>query len=93
MYKVLQRGFILSGLIILFCATGCASHSRTVRTDVVTTPEGRVYSSEPVVVEHKTEVVEEKGGCGGLLSCTVDVAGEVVALPFRSVGGVLSAIF
>ena len=95
MYKVLQRGFILGSLIILSCASGCASHTRTVRTDVVTTPEGRVYSSEPVVVEHQTTTTEttDRGGCGGVLSCTVDVAGEVVALPFRAVGGVLSAIF
>ena len=95
MYKILQLGFIIGSLAVLPLATGCASHTRTVRTDVVTYPEGTVHHSEPSVVEHQTTTTEtaSTGGCGGVLSCTVDVTGEVIALPFRAVGGLLSAIF
>ncbi|HEV8711672.1 MAG TPA: hypothetical protein VGX03_02450 [Candidatus Binatia bacterium] len=94
MYKVLQLGFIVGSLAILPFATGCG-HTRTVRTDVVTYPEGSVYRAEPSVVEHHTTTTEtaDTGGCGGVLSCTVDVTGEVIALPFRAVGGLLGAIF
>jgi len=94
MSKLLPRGFLIIGLIAVSCVTGCATHTRTVRTDVVTTAPGAVYAPAPPVVEHQTTTeTTSSGGCGGLLSCTVDVTGEVVALPFRAVGGVLSAIF
>jgi hypothetical protein len=95
MYKILPRGFLIIGLIAVSCVMGCATHTRTVRTDVVTTPADTAYSRSPTVVEHQTTTTEttSSGGCGGVLSCTVDVTGEVIALPFRAVGGVLSAIF
>lgn len=95
MSKILQLGFMIGSLAVLPFVTGCASHTRTVRTDVVTYPEGTAYHAEPAVVERQTTTTEtaEAGGCGGLLSCTVDVTGEVIALPFRAVGGVLGAIF
>jgi len=50
---------------------------------------------EPTVVEKETtvETTEARERSGGVLSGTVDVAGEVIALPFRVVGGLISAIF
>jgi hypothetical protein len=95
MYKVLQRGFIITTLMVLSFGTGYASHTRTEKTDVVTAPAGTGYPSEPVVVERQTTTTEtaSAGGCGGVLSCTVDVTGEVIALPFRAVGGLLGGIF
>jgi hypothetical protein len=95
MYKVLRLGFVVAGLALPPLLAGCASHTRTVKTDVATYPEGTVYHAEPPVVEHQTTTTEttSAGGCGGVLSCTVDVTGQVVALPFRAVGGLLNAIF
>jgi hypothetical protein len=86
---------MMIGLIAVSCVMGCAAHTRTVRTDVVTAPADPVYSPAPTVVEHQTTTTEttSSGGCGGVLSCTVDVTGEVIALPFRAVGGLVSAIF
>ena len=71
--------------------TGCASNARTVRTDTSYYPA----AGRPVVVEKHTSVTTESdsGSSGGILSGTVDVVGEVVALPFRAVGGLARAIF
>jgi len=88
MYRVLQLGFIIGSLVVFLFTTGCASHTRTVRTETV-------YPSEPVTVEHQTTTTEttDTGGCGGVLSCTVEVTGEVIALPFRAVAGLVRVIF
>jgi len=95
MCKLLRLGFVVASLALPPLVAGCASHTRTVRTDVVTYPDGTGYRTAPPVVERQTTTTEttSAGGCGGVLSCTVDVTGEVVALPFRAVGGLLSAIF
>jgi hypothetical protein len=34
-----------------------------------------------------------EGSSGGVLSGTVNVAGEIIALPFRAVGGLIRVIF
>src|SRR5262249_9578074 len=95
MYKLLRLGFVVASLALPPLVAGCASHPRTGGTDGGNYPDGTAYRTEPPVVEHQTTTTEttSAGGCGGVLSCTVDVTGEVVALPFRAVGGLLSAIF
>jgi len=47
------------------------------------------------VVERETTVktTETQDGSGGILSGTVNVIGEVIALPFRAVGGLIRVIF
>lgn len=66
--------------------SGC---STTKRTGVTT-----VSSEDPTVVTTETEtVVVEDDGCHGVLSCTTDFVGEVIALPFRLVGGLIRIIF
>ncbi len=69
----------------------CSSSSKTVTTE---TASHDPYSDR--TVEHTTtttEVEKDDGGCGGVLSCTVNVLGEIIALPFRAVGALVSAIF
>jgi hypothetical protein len=73
------------GLVFLL-ATGCATETRTV------TSETRDYPSN-TVVETKTETTESKNESGGVLSSTVDVVGDVIALPFRAVGALIRGIF
>jgi hypothetical protein len=35
----------------------------------------------------------EDDGCGGTISCSAEVVGDVIALPFRVVGDVVDFIF
>ncbi len=69
---------------------GCASQTKTVRT------ETDIYRpGEPTVVQKETTVTEhaDAGSRSGLLSGTVNLVGEVLALPFRVVGGLIRLIF
>ena len=81
-------------MALSLCATlgaGCASTTRTVRTETDIDRPG-----EPIVTHRETTVTtesDEEGSHGGLLSGTVNAAGEVIALPFRAVGGLIRVIF
>lgn len=90
--------YLAVGTMALGAATGCATRSRTVTT------ESTYYSSreapppgDPAVVserERRTTTTEvEPAAETGVVSGTVNVIGEAVALPFRAVGGLLRAIF
>jgi len=75
--------------VLVFIAVGCASNTKTVRTETTHYP-----AAAPTVVEKETTITTEtEGSSGGVVSGTVNVLGEVVALPFRAVGGLISAIF
>lgn len=75
---------------LVFSGVGCASNNKTVRTYTTHYP-----TATPTVVEKETTVTttESAGSSGGVVSGTVNVLGEAVALPFRAVGGLLSVIF
>ena len=77
-------------LALLVVCVGCASNTKTVKTETSTYRPG-----EPAVVERETtvETAETQEGSGGVISGTVNVIGEVIALPFRAVGGLIRAIF
>ncbi len=101
MRKVTNMSLVL--LFVLSVGVGCSSTSKTARTETVEYPAESVrYSAEadqrprePVVVERKTEetTTETKGDSVGLLSGTVHVVGQALALPFRFVGGLIGVIF
>jgi len=75
-------------VIVLGAASvGCASSRRETRV------ETRNRDGSTSVQRETTVVASENDGCSGVLSCTVDFAGDVVAFPFRLVGGLVSAIF
>jgi hypothetical protein len=85
-------------VITLWLFAGCATHSRTVRTE--TTYEPARYSasdSRPVSTTAETrtttETNTESEQQGGLVSGTVDIVGKTIALPFRVVGGLVDLIF
>jgi hypothetical protein len=69
---------------------GCATNAKTVKTEATTYGAGT-----PTTVERETTVTttESPEQSGGVLSGTVNVIGEVIALPFRAVGGLVGAIF
>ena len=78
--------------VVLF--VGCATQSRTVRTETTyepvphsTTAEARARTT---TTETHTETQQESGG---VLSGTVDLVGKTIALPFRVVGGLVDLVF
>lgn len=75
-------------LFVLGMGAGCSTQTKTVTTETREHPRD-------AVVENRTETTttETRGESSGVLSSTVDVVGEVLALPFRAVGGLLRAIF
>ena len=75
---------------LVFSSVGCASSTKTVRTETTQYPP-----TAPTSVEKETTVTttETGGSSGGVVSGTVNVLGEVIALPFRAVGGLIGAIF
>jgi hypothetical protein len=88
MAKLLK--LLVAALFMANLAAGCTTH-RTVET---THYQDR-RTGEPVTVERHTTTTTETSTTGdtGVVSGTVNVIGEVLALPFRAVGGLLRAIF
>jgi hypothetical protein len=84
-----SSGLFLSLFLVANLAAACSTH-RTETRDVV-------YDSrtgEPVTVERQTTTTRDTTTEDtGVLSGTVNAVGEVIALPFRAVGGLLRAIF
>jgi hypothetical protein len=82
----------LGGIGVLSCAetTRVESSTRTTSTPPTYDSAGR-----PVIVEEETNVtkVENRDACDGVLSCTVDFVGTVIAFPFKLVGSLFGAIF
>jgi len=95
--KVVNQSAVV--LFALSIGAGCASHTKTVRTQTVQYPaelEGQSapVAADPVVVEKQTTTTTEtQGESSGLLSGTVHVMGEILALPFRLVAGMISLMF
>ncbi len=97
---------LAKGIAIAIVVAGCAARTRVVERETVhqstdsssvtTTAPGTatVTTTTPTSTErvetHSTVVHEEPRG---FLSSTVHVIGEILALPFRLVGGLLRAIF
>lgn len=85
--------------LLLVLAGGCASGKRSVTTvETVECPaedeSGPAPDSECRTIREETVISHERvGGCDGILSCSFDVVGEVIALPFRILGVVLDVIF
>lgn len=92
-------------LIVFFALnilTGCATQTTTTKTvkneTVQHSPGPTENKAEPAVVEKQqttetTTQTTEEGKSGGLLSGTVHAVGQVLALPFRAVGGLISLVF
>jgi len=79
---------IFLSLFLAANLTACSTHRTS--TDEVTYD---ARTGEPVRVERHTTTTHDDSGDTSVLSGTVNVIGEAVALPFRAVGGLLRAIF
>jgi hypothetical protein len=90
MTRVIKHFVVWSLAIALLFSTGCATHSKEVKTETTHYPA----TGQPTVVERETTVTtDSEEGSGGVVSGTVNVVGEVLALPFRAVGGLIRAVF
>jgi hypothetical protein len=81
---------LLGLLLVANLAAACSTHHRVSRDTVQY--EDR-YTGEPVTVERERTTESSTSDDTGLISGTVNVLGEVIALPFRAVGGLFRAIF
>jgi len=86
-------------LFALSVLSACAAQSaKTVETETTVqyTGDRDPARSEPVVTENRTTKTEEtktEGQSVGLLSGTVHVVGQAIALPFRVVAGLIGVAF
>lgn len=85
------KAVLVASLLLIAPALGC---STTTRTETRTTTSSAAPTDDHEVVrEQTTTTTTEDDSCHGVLSCTVDFAGDVIAFPFRLVGAVFGAIF
>jgi hypothetical protein len=89
-------------LLLSNIGTGCSGASKSTRTETETTvthPADQsttsLHPTETTTVKKEltTETETESSSGGGVLSTTVDVIGEIIALPFRLIGGLIRFIF
>lgn len=86
-------------LLVLSLAPACASRSRTIQMEErVQYPvdEQTQQASKPLVVEKETTTTTTTTtdhGSRGILSTAVHIVGEILALPFRLIGGLLRLLF
>ena len=104
--RVLKGGLIRNvtesiaiALFTLSILNGCSTQSaKTVESEdtVQYASESDPMRQEPVVAEKhkmKTEEAKREGQSAGLLSGTVNVVGQAIALPFRLVAGLVELAF
>ena len=71
---------------------GCSSHTTTTTTETVQhspNPDGTTTTEVTKTEEHS----HDDGAHFGILSGTVHVIGQILALPFKLIGGLFSIIF
>jgi hypothetical protein len=83
------RTALVAALLVITPTLGCS----TTRTQTRTTTSAAPTDDHEMVNEQTTTTTTEDDSCHGVLSCTVDFTGEVIAFPFRLVGAVFQAIF
>jgi hypothetical protein len=98
--RFLRLGIKIALISVVALGPGCATQSATTKSETIATyPESGAVEAEQspgqsVVVEKETTTTTEtKDEPQGVLSTTVNVVGEIIALPFRIVGGLIRAIF
>ena len=96
----LKLGILIALLSVVALGPGCATQSKTTTSETITTyPESNAAGAEQppeqsvAVEKEKTTTTETKDEPRGVLSTTVHVVGEIITLPFRIVGELISAIF
>ena len=81
-------GFLSAVILLGALAGGCSTHRTTTQEVAYDSRTG-----EPVTVQRETTTTTDTTQDSGVISGTFNVIGEVIALPFRAVGGLVRAIF
>ena len=77
--------------ILLLTSSACSTNRSS---EIVETKTENPDGSQTTVTTHnKIEEESNSSSCSGVASCTVDFLGDVIAFPFRLVGGLVQAIF
>jgi len=91
---------ILTALLFFtpaFSTLGCSSHSnKTTTIETSRYPTAEEEAPQVIVREEKTTRIEEKeehNDDRGVLSSAVHIVGEILALPFRAIAGLLGVLF
>lgn len=85
---------VMLGLAISLSGSGCGGgYTKTVRVEERVRPAEPASPPERIAIVTETTTVQQPSPHRGVLSSTVHFIGEVLALPFRLVGGLLRAIF
>ena len=81
--------------IIALNAPSCSTHSHktTVETSTVSDPTADVSVDREVTRTTTTDEEHHEEQEGGILSGTVEIIGDILALPFRAVAGLFKLIF
>lgn len=87
---------------VVSCSSTTTSKTTTVKSSAHESAVDRDYedrgyyaerSPEEVLTENTTTEESASASCGGVLSCTFEGIGYVLALPFRLVAGLIDVIF
>ena len=84
-------------IVAMLAVAGCASHTRTVRTETAQQSAAGTRAAPATTVRDSTTqttvVSERHEEPRGLISGTLHFVGEILALPFRLVGGLIRLLF
>ncbi len=89
--KSFWRLFVVIMSVSCFPLSSCSSNRSTVTTE--TRSVGSEGNEKVEVTKTEENTDKESNSCAGVLSCTVDFLGDVIAFPFRLVGGLVQAVF
>lgn len=94
--KVISLFIALAVVMVIF--TGCATHSRTHRETATVTNSSTAGTASATPADGTTTTVHEESTTTeehprGIIGGTVHVIGQILAFPFKVIGGVIEAIF
>jgi hypothetical protein len=70
-----------------------ATHETSVDGAAADSDTGRPVQRQATKKVTTVEETDEGSDCGGVLSCTFEVVGDIIALPFRAIAGLIQFIF
>lgn len=93
--KLIIKIIVISILFLnLSCSSKKTEHKVTTTETVENEPTDETKASKKTVVKEEVkEETEDSGGDFGILGTTVSLIGEIIALPFRLVAGIIDFIF
>lgn len=79
----------LIAILLSFSLNACADTTTRTETETTVSHDGAIATE----TTRSTTTESDTDSCDGILSCTVDTLGSIIALPFKAVGALVDAIF